>query len=190
MAKIGKIMRCHRCGKEVVRAASTQKYCKACAAAIKKESGRAGREGRTPLVYAACAMCGGEFLQKVANQRFCAVCSPIHAKEASRARSKKASTRPKRSVVCVRCGKSFLTRGTQAKYCSYKCSDAARRERDAAAMPAEKPNARVWTLGKIAAANGMSYGYLMAAIEANGGDIPKTMRIPEDCRDIQLKKKA
>ena len=90
-------------------------------------------------------------------------------------------------MQCQRCGKEVVRKNGHQRYCGEVCAkQAARaavqrmRERQKAgkAEPGNRAG-HIWELARIADANGMSYGYLMAAIQANGGALPAHIRTLE-----------
>lgn len=91
------------------------------------------------------------------------------------------------TMQCQRCGKEIVRKNGYQRYCGEVCAkqasrDAVQRRRKQSKADKMEPGnraGRVWELGRIADANGMSYGYLMAAIQANGGMIPAHIRTPE-----------
>lgn len=137
-----------------------------------------------------CQRCGKEVVRNTARQRFCAECRLQHERERAKVYREQIKTEARegtRPVKCVQCGQVFYTAAARAKYCTVKCHDAARKERDAAKTAQGRiPADNIWRIGALARANGMSYGKLMAAVQAAGGKLPKGLKRPPECRGAYI----
>lgn len=137
-----------------------------------------------------CERCGREIVRKTAKQKFCTECRIQREREQRKEYRDKCNREQRatmREIKCVQCGRTFYSMARHAKYCTVKCSEAAKRER-AKAKTAEGriPADNVWRIGVLARANGMSYGKLMAAVQVNGGKLPKGLKRPAECRGAYI----
>lgn len=112
-----------------------------------------------------CLMCGKEFLKKCNSQKYCS--------EECRLKDYYKKKNPEKEIICECCGKTFITH-CKKKYCSEKC-------RRIANSPSKKPSKRnsrkrnnfisLNDMARIARENGISYGQLVAQMEAEKDEI-------------------
>lgn len=113
-----RLIKCKRCGAEVMATGKEQCYCDACRTAIKAESTVRER---------ICIECGKAFTGGPRAKR-CPDCRIVRSRETDAAYHRKGASRKLGSIdVCARCGREYTVNSSRQRYCS-ECAGIAVRE--------------------------------------------------------------
>lgn len=113
-----RLIKCKRCGAEIIATGKEQCYCDACRAAIKAESVIRDRV----CVECGCTFAGGP------RAKYCPDCRMERRRKADIVYHSRESARKLGSTdLCARCGQEYIVRSGRQRYCP-ECSDEAVRD--------------------------------------------------------------
>lgn len=106
--KIQKLMKCVRCGKEILRKSQTQKYCAECA-----ELSKLDRLVKThaPTAVIVCPICGKEFESNNKQKKYCNDCR-------QKIDNYYESSQIGETIICKNCGQKIIKQTIRQQYCN------------------------------------------------------------------------